>query len=281
MHQLPERGSAAQLLTAYCLDAGGRCPRCLEPRHYPLRDGRRRCPSCGYTYHLFTGRFVNKVRLTPGDWLLLLAAFWEGRSVKETAGALGIKYDTAHKAYAAVRLSLLCDALGDEAASRLLDGAGELVGFCPNLENEGEQALCHGCRSYVFGLDFCEDGRAVLALAPGLAARETLASPLARKPWGMMVYTARFQNFESLIFSCCRKGREMYLRETCDYAFAMERPGGFVAAAEPWMARYRAISPETYPLYLAEMLFRYNNGRNEAVPLLASRLCRFVPKRGD
>ncbi len=281
MHRLAASEKPLHILTSLCLAAGERCPRCLETRYYPLRDGRRRCPSCGYTYHLFTGRFVNRVRLTPRGWLRMLDVFWKGKSVQEAADALAVKYDTAHKAYASARLALLCAALGPGDAGRILDEAGELIGFCPNLENEGEQTLCQGCRSYVFALARDDHGRASLSLVRGLAARETLASPLGRKPWGTMVYTDRFREYEALFFSCCRKGRELFLREPCERPFPVERQDGFIEAAGPWMARYRAISPQTYPLYLAEMLFRYNHGTGEAVTRLAGALCRFVPKRGD
>ena len=92
-----------------------------------------------------------------------------------------------------------------------------------------------------------------------------------------MVYTDRFRNWETLLFSCCRKGRELFLKEPSEEMFPVERSGGFIDVAEPWMTKYRGISPKSYPLYLAEMLFRYNFVFDDAISILANELCQFSP----
>jgi len=267
---------AGEYFAALCRRAGDACPRCRAENFYRLRDGRRRCPGCGYTFHLFTGRWINRGGLKPNEWLAGLRFFSSGMSVQETAEALGVKYDTAHKAYTAIRLAILS---GGFDARGILDESGDLVGFCPNLENEGVQTLCQGCRSYVFSLSL-NGGRVGMDLADGLAAREVLASPVPRKSWGMLVFTDRHCGRDALVFSCCRKGRELYLTDVPGEAFHLERTGTFKEFADKWFARYRAISPEAYPLYLAEAVFRHNHQSDELVPLLADLVCRFVPKRG-
>ncbi len=205
-------GPAADTLDALCARAGDRCPRCHAARYYRLRDGRRRCAACGYTFTRSTGRFIDRCRLAPASWLRLLGHFAHGLSVRDTAHDLKIKYDTAHKAYAAVRLAILCDCLD---ARPILDERGALTGFCPNLAAEGLQALCDGCRSYVFSLARLHGDRVAMRLAQGLTARETLASPVRKKVWGPMVYTDRTRHDDALVFSCCRRGRELYLADPC------------------------------------------------------------------
>ncbi|NMC50666.1 MAG: IS1595 family transposase [Desulfovibrio sp.] len=274
---LRDRDLAAGTLDALCARAGDRCPRCHAARYYRLRDGRRRCAACGYTFTRYTGRFIDRCRLAPASWLRLLGHFADDLSVKDAADALGIKYDTAHKAYAAVRLALLCDCLD---ALPILDGRGGLIGFCPNLAAEGLQALCGGCRSYVFSLARLHGDRVTMRLAHGLTARETLASPVRKKVWGAMVYTDRTRHYDALVFSCCRRGREIYLAAPCRDAVHLDA-WPFKTLADAWFARHRAFAPEAYPLYLAEAVFRHNTREQDQLPLLAELVCRFVPKRGD
>ncbi len=270
-------GPAADTLDALCARAGDRCPRCHAARYYRLRDGRRRCAACGYTFTRHTGRFIDRCRLAPASWLRLLGHFAHGLSVQDTAHDLKIKYDTAHKAYAAVRLAILCDCLD---ARPILDERGGLTGFCPNLAAEGLQALCDGCRSYVFSLARLHDDHVTMRLARGLTARETLASPVRKKVWGPMVYTDRTRHDDALVFSCCRRGRELYLADPCRDAVHLDT-WPFKALADAWFARHRAFAPEAYPLYLAEAVFRHNHRDMDVSPLLAELVCRFVPKRGD
>ncbi|QLA18679.1 transposase [Desulfolutivibrio sulfoxidireducens] len=274
---LRDRDLAADTLDALCARAGDHCPRCRAVRYYVLRDGRRRCSACGYTFTSHTGRFIDRCRLGPASWLRLLDHFADGLSVQDAADTLKIKYDTAHKAYAAVRLALLCDCLD---ARPLLDERGGLIGFCPNLAAEGLQALCGGCRSYVFSLARLHGDRVTMRLAEGLSARETLASPLRKKPWGPMVYTDRSRHHDALVFSCCRRGREMYLAQPFRDAVHLDA-WPFKALADAWFARHRAFAPEAYPLYLAEAVFRHNHRDRDLSPRLAELVCRFVPKRGD
>jgi len=277
MNAHARKTNAGEYFAALCRLAGDACPRCGAVKYYRLRDGRRRCPDCGYTFHLYTGRWINRGNLSPECWLALLRFFAGGLSVQEAADGLGVKYDTALKAYTAVRLAILS---GGFDARGILDQDGGLIGFCPNLENEGAQALCEGCRSYVFSLSL--DGASVgMDLANGLAAREVLASPVPRKPWGTLVFTDRHCGRDALVFSCCRKGRELYVRDVPQEAFYLERAGSFKEYADQWFARYRAIRPEAYPLYLAETIFRHNHDPGDLVPLLAGLLCRVVPKHGD
>ncbi len=274
---LRDRDPAADTLDALCARAGDRCPRCHAQRYYRLRDGRRRCAACGYTFTRFTGRFLDRCRLAPTTWLRLLGHFAGGLSVQDAASDLKIKYDTAHKAYAAVRLAILCDCLD---ARPILDEKGSLIGFCPNLAAEGLQALCGGCRSYVFSLARLHGDRVAMRLAQGLTARETLASPVRKKSWGPMVYTDRTRHDDALVFSCCRRGREIYLAEPCRDAVHLDA-WPFKALADAWFARHRAFAPEAYPLYLAEAVFRHNHRDRDLSPRLAELVCRFVPKRGD
>jgi transposase len=251
------------------------CPLCFASPVYKLKDCRMRCPDCGYTFHIFSKRWINRGRLKFSDWLRVLECFEKRFTIEQTARLLSVKYDTAHKAFHTLRLAIFSSITGGD----LLDVKGNLVRFCPNLDNE-EQAMTHGCQSYVFALDVGWRTTS-LRLLPGLKAREVVASPLKKRIWGRMIYTDQTQGNDALVFSCCRKGKELYARYFTDSPVHLDGRRDFKAFADAWLARYKNFSPEAYPLYLAEIVFRHNSQGQTLSPLLADMLCKLVPKRGD
>ena len=262
-----------------CHQWGAHCPRCLQNKVYDLADGRRRCSSCGYTHRLFTGRWLSKVRLTPEGWHMALHCFEEGCSVRKASEYMEVNYDTGYKAYKVIRLAILYRLVrGDRSA--LFDADNELIRFCPNLDREADQALCQGCRSYVFGLIVDRDGKMELDVVEGLKARELLAAPVPKRQWHSFIHTERFGDRDAMIFSCCKRGRELFRRNFTDQPVALDRINGFKPYAESLLTGYRTMRPEAYPLYLAETVFRYNHRHGECFDELAAYLCSFVPNCG-
>lgn len=262
------------------LAAGQGCPRCAEPRAYSLADGRRRCPACGYTHTLFTGRWITRCRLAPDTWLAALELFVAQASAREAATILKVKYDTAHRAFTTLRLAILAQVLGEGDLAALLDDNGELRGFCPNLDRPDDQALCQGCHSYVFSLRAVGGDGVALALAPDLKAREVLAWPVVKKHWHSFIHTDRHRGHDALIFSCCRRGRELFSRGFTSAVTRLDTMGPFKSFADDLFATYRGVSPEAYPLYLAEAVFRHQCDEERLLPALADLLCAFVPAGG-
>jgi transposase len=259
-----------------CMAHCNGCPRCHCDKVYALKEGRNRCAECGYTFHALSRRWINRGNLPLETWAELLAHFEDGRNVNQVARALGIKYDTAHKAIATIRSAVLADMCGSR---HLFDERGELMGFCPNLDNEDLQTLCEGCRSYVFQLASA-GGRVVLSLMPEMKARDVLAWPLRKKHWRCFIHTDAYQGRDALFFACCKKGRELYCRHFTEEPLHLDTASDLKHFVDSWLAQFRAIKVEAYPLYLAEALMRYNMRARRLLPYLVHCLCRVVPERG-
>ena len=61
------------------------CPRCRERKLYKLKEGRYRCSHCDYTFHDFSGRWINQGRLTCIQWMSLIKLFELEVSVRKMA----------------------------------------------------------------------------------------------------------------------------------------------------------------------------------------------------
>lgn len=265
-----------QLVESACQVHGSGCPRCGCAKVYALKEGRSRCGDCGYTFHALSRRWINRGNLPLESWAALLGYFEEGLNVNQAAQALGVKYDTAHKAYGTIRSAILADMCG---FGELFNERGELVGFCPNQNREELQAICAGCRSNVFQL-ISIGGRVLLSLMPETKARDVLAWPLPKKQWRCFIHTDTYQGRDALIFACCKKGRDLFSRHFTDDPLHLDRENGLKRFVDGWLAQFRAIKAEAYPLYLAEALMRYNMRDMRMTTYLVHCLCRVVPERG-
>lgn len=268
---------AKAYLASYCWDNGPFCPRCSESNVYALKDGRIRCGGCGYTFHDFTGRWINRVQLPPRYWLKIVDKFAQGSNTKEIAEALMISYNTVFKALHLIRLAVVSQGLD---AHKFVDRRNEFVDFCSShkkvLKNAGEAP----CQAPVFGVKQ-HNGAARLFLLDTCTGHEAMDLAPLKKLWREVVYTDYFQGFDGLIFSCCKSFREnKHIPET-DIHLSLDASEGFWAFAKKRLAVYHCMSPENFPLYLKEQEFRYAHRDGGLRQALFRTLCRFVPNLAD
>ena len=99
------------------------CPRCNSRKLYKLSDERCRCSRCEYTFHDFSGRWINRGRLSCVQWLSLIKLFELEVSVRKMFRQMSLSYRAVYRAVSAIRLSILSHA---KDAEGLLDGEIEI-----------------------------------------------------------------------------------------------------------------------------------------------------------
>jgi len=116
--------AARKYLSRKCRKNGHRfCPRCKQRKLYKLADERYRCSRCDYTFHDFSGRWINYGRLSAVQWLSLIKLFELEVSVRKMSLQLGLSYRAVYGAVSAIRMAILSHA---EDAQSLLGGEIEL-----------------------------------------------------------------------------------------------------------------------------------------------------------
>ncbi|MCJ7618496.1 MAG: hypothetical protein MUO43_18390 [Desulfobacterales bacterium] len=90
-----------------------------------MSDGRRRCSRCKYTFHAFSGRWINYGRLSCVQWFSIIKLFEFELSVHNMAEQVSLAYNTVYNAVHTIRYAILTHA---KDASNLLDGEIELAG---------------------------------------------------------------------------------------------------------------------------------------------------------
>jgi len=98
------------------------CIRCSNYQIYWIIGKRFRCKPCGYTFHDFTGRWLNQLRINCRQWLWFIKLFELKLSAKKITEQIDLSYPTVLKALTLMRMSIVTSS----PDPKLLDGEIEL-----------------------------------------------------------------------------------------------------------------------------------------------------------
>jgi len=264
-----ERGVKRYLVKACWKDYVRFCIRCRTRKIYRIRRDRYRCSQCGYEFSDFAGRWINKVKVPPRDWLWLIKLFELGISARKVSQQLGISYPTVHKAFHLIRQSITAHS-GN--ADSLLDGEGERGKTY--FENRGEGRCVENSKTtfQVFGI-LVSKGFVKLEPLPNLSAEAVLNLTVKTARRNSIAYTDRWGSYDALIFCGDKHLTIDYRRRFSRARVHINGVNGFWSYAKERMNKFHGVSKERFPLYLKEMEFRYNHRHESIFNTLVDYLC--------
>jgi len=251
------------------------CPRCCCRKLYKLREGRYRCSRCDYTFQDFSGRWINRGRLSAVQWLSLIKLFELEVSVRKMSLQLGLSYRAVYGAVSAIRMAILSHA---EDASTLLGGEIELDEAYFGGRRKGNRGRGAAGKVPVFGI-LEREGRVHVSVVPDVSAATLLKLTVKKVRRGSVVYTDKFGSYNSLMFCGYRHlkvDHQKYFSSGKVYINGLE---GFWSWAKERLIKHHGVSKNYFPLYLKELEFRYNNRNEDIFDQVATYLCDLVPKR--
>jgi transposase len=267
---------ARKYLLGKCLKNHQRfCPRCRSRKLYKLQEGRYRCSRCDYTFHNFSGRWINRGRLNPVQWLSLIKLFELEVSVRKMALQLKLSYRAVYGAVTTIRLAILSHA---EDAQALLDGEIELDEAYFSGRRKGNRGRGAAGKVPVFGI-LERDGLVHVNVVPDVSATTLLKLTVKKVRRGSVVYADKFRSYDSLMFCGYRHlkvDHGKYFSSGKVYINGLE---GFWSWAKERFIKHHGVSKKYFPLYLKELEFRYNNRKQDIFDQVANYLCDLVPKR--
>ena len=167
-----------------------------DKKLYRLQDEKRRCSACRYTFHDFTGRWINQGNLIAGQWLRLIKLFELELSARKIAQQLGLSDDSVYKAIRTIRSAILAHSKDRE----------EVI-VCDEVEVDeshfgGKRKGKHGRgatgKAPVFGILEREE-RVFVEVIPTTRAKDVLALTVKKVRRGSIVYTDRYQVYDTLM----------------------------------------------------------------------------------
>lgn len=267
---------ARRWLLGFCFENHQRfCPRCRHRKLYRLKDGRRRCSECQYTFHDFSGRWVNHGDLSCQNWLRLLKLFELELSTKKIAYQLNLSYKTAWKAIMTVRYAILADLDPD----LLFSGEVELDEAYFGGKRKGHRGRGAANKIPVFGI-LERKGKVSVSVVPNVSAQTLLDQTTRVVKRGALVYTDKFRSYDTLTFCGYRHLKIDHGRRFSSGKVHINGLEGFWSFAKERLIKHHGISPQYFPLYLKELEFRYNNRHNNNLYAnLTKCICNLVPNR--
>ena len=251
------------------------CPRCRQRKLYKLGDARYRCSRCEYTFHDFSGRWINHGRLTCVQWLSILKLFELEVSVRKMAQQMKLSYRAVYGAVNTIRMTILNHAAD---ADVLLGGEVELDESYFGGRRKGNRGRGAAGKVPVFGI-LERKGIVHISVVPKVSAEILLSLTVEKVRRGSVVYTDKFKSYDSLMFCGYRHlkvDHGKYFSSGKVYINGLE---GFWSWAKERLIKHHGVSKQQFPLYLKELEFRYNNRNSDIFDLIAKYLCDLVPKR--
>ena len=197
-HKLVGSESKAKIyLSKKCLKNGHRfCPRCNNRKLYKLSSGKRRCAKCKYTFHDFSGRWINHGRLSCVQWLSLIKLFELELSVRKMAEQMNLAYNTVYQAVKTIRYSILTHA---SDANDLMVGEIELDESYFGGRRKGPRGRGAAGKVPVFGI-LERNGKVLVTVVPNVTAETLIGLTVKTVRRGSIVYTDKFRSYDSLMF---------------------------------------------------------------------------------
>ena len=264
-----ERGVKRYLVKACWKDYVRFCIRCRTRKIYRIRRDRYRCSQCGYEFSDFAGRWINKVKVPPRDWLWLIKLFELGISARKVSQQLGISYPTVHKAFHLIRQSITAHS-GN--ADSLLDGEGERGKTYFENRGEGRRVENFKTTFQIFGI-LISKGLVKLEPLPNLSAEAVLNLTVKTARRNSIAYPDRWGSYDALIFCGDKHLTIDYRRRFSRARVHINGVNGFWSYAKERMNKFHGVSKERFPLYLKEMEFRYNHRHESIFNTLVDYLC--------
>ena len=258
----------------YCWKSGHVfCNRCRSYKVYRIAGKRYRCKRCCYTFHDFTGRWIDRLNISYKNWAWLIKFFELELSANQAARHTGMSYPTVLKAFDVIRYAIISSA---EDAAELLAGEIELDESYFGGRRKGKRGRGAASKVPVFGI-LERNGVVKVEVVKDVSVKSLLDMTIKTVRRGSIVYTDKFRSYDSLMFCGYRHLRVDHGKRFATGKVYINGLEGFWSYAKQRLAKFHGVSKQKFPLYLKEMEFRFNNRNHNLFELLAQKLPFFVP----
>lgn len=186
-----------------------------------------------------------------------------------------MSYNAVYDAVNTIRMAILAHA---DDADILLGGEVEIDESYFGGRRKGKRGRGAAGKVPVFGI-LERDGIAIVQVVPNVRAETLLNLTVKKVKRGSIVYTDRYQAYDSLMFCGYRHlavDHQTRFSRGKVYINGLE---GFWSYAKERLMKHHGISPGKFPLYIKEMEFRYNHRNEDIYPTVIQYICDFAPQR--
>jgi len=194
-------------------------------------------------------------------------------SSNKIASQLAVPYNTVHRAVMLIRHAILCDAAN---APALLGGEIELDESYFGGKRKGKRGRGAAGKVPVFGI-LERQGIVRVEVIPNVLAETLLGLTVKTVRRGSIVYTDRYQAYDSLMFCGYRHLAVNHKKRFARGKVYINGLEGFWSWAKERLIKHHGISQKWFPFYLKELEFRYNHRLDDIFKLTVDAVCSLIP----
>lgn len=248
-----------------------RCLKCNYGLLYRLREGRYRCPRCGYTFGDFTRTWFGESRLRISTWLWLIKLFELEVTAFQAAIQTGVSYPTVLRVFTAIRRAILAQEQPELLRQEVEADESYFGGRRRGIRGRGARG-----KIPVFGI-LERKGKVSVSVVPNVSSRTLMDQTVKLVKRGSLVYTDKYHSYDALTFYGYRHLRVDHQRRFSNGRVHVNGLEGFWSYAKGKLMKHHGVSPHRFPLYLFEMQFRYNHRKEDLFDLLLNAILKPVP----
>lgn len=250
------------------------CTRCRSYKIYRIVNRRYRCKRCGYTFHDFSNRWINKLNISFKQWMWLIKLFELEIAARRIADQVRLSYPTVLKATILLRAAILVnnDVDGDE----LCPDGREMNDICFGNKEEKKKGNYSEGRMPVLGI-LKKDGMIKVRCIKCDDFDFKLYQRIKTDEINAFLSDDRLQNYDYLI--CCdyKSLKVVHRRMSSSGKHGMDGIESFLGYARERLLKFHGISKDRFALYMKEIEFRYNHRQDDLFILFAKNLCSLLP----
>jgi transposase len=250
------------------------CTRCRSYKIYRIVNKRYRCKRCGYTFHDFSNRWINKLNISFKHWLWLIKLFELDISTRKIADQVRLSYPTVLKATTLLRVSIYVDGTDD---ADLLQEGPYINDICYGKDYERKEGNYFDGKVPVIGIKK-KDGMIRMKCIRCEDVDFNLQQPIKNNKIDSFLCDAKLQNYDYLM--CCDyKSLKLSLsgRPASSVRCGLDGIESFLSYAKERLLKFHGISKDKFALYLKEIEFRYNHRQDDLFILFIQKICALLP----
>lgn len=248
------------------------CTRCKSRKIYRIKAKKYRCKRCKYSFHDFSNRWIQRLRISYKKWLWIIKFFEVELSARKIAQQVGLSYPTVLRAVTVLRMAMVAE----QVEEGFFKGEIELDETYFGGRRKGKRGRGAAGKVPVFGI-YERNGTVRVEVVKNVTAQSLLNMTIKKVRRGSIVYTDKFRSYDALMFCGYRHLRVDHKRHFSSGRVYINGLEGFWSYAKERIIKFHGVSQEKFPLYLKEMEFRYNHRHHNLLELIVQKLCNLVP----
>ena len=185
---------------------------------------------------------------------------------------MGLAHNTVYQAVRTIRCSILAHA---DDAQELMAGEVELDECYFGGRRKGKRSCGAAGKVPVFGI-LARNGKVQVTVVPNVTAQTLIRLTVKTVRRGSIVYTDKFQSYDSLMFCGYRHLKIDHSKRFSSGKVYINGLEGFWSWAKERLIKHHGVSKEMFPLYLKELEFRYNHRDSDLFDIVTDYLCDLV-----